>query len=170
MFSNLQRNITTYITEALTGDYLLRGRFQPLGGVFAYMNDHSRRFSLMLDIELLPLAVDRQAGAIKREEMTVNKSRFVLLSFLDEVQVREIQIMSSHRPVILYLDHVAVQGELHINADANDRDLLDETKNFYPLTNASIYPVHPLAAKPARQVPLCFVNTKYIYAYHVHTG
>jgi hypothetical protein len=170
MFSNLQRTIPTFHTEAVTTDYLIRGRFQPLGGVVAFLNDRSRRFTSFLETELLPLQVDRQMGAIKREEMTLHKNRFILLSFLEEGEVSEIQIMPSYRPVIFYLDHVAVHGDLHVNADAKDNDLLDELKDFYPLTNSSIFPIHPLAAKPTRQVPLCFVNMRYIYAYHVHTG
>lgn len=170
MFNTLERKMTTYFAEAVTMDFILRGRFIPLGATLPFLNDRSRRFAQFEEVEIVPLVTGRQMGAIKRDNMTANKNLFVLLSFLDKGEMETVQIMPSHRPVIFYLSHFAVQGELHVNADARDKDLLDETRDFFALTNASIYPVHALASQPTRQVPLCFINVDFVHAYHPHTG
>ena len=170
MFENLQRTMTTYRAEVLTAEYLLLGRFIPFGGAFAFLNDRTRRFAQFEDAEVIPLLADRHMGSIKREAMTVNMSLFVLLSFLDKEEIRDIQVMPSFRPVVFYMNQCAVQGKLHINADAKDTDMLDDTRDFFAVTDASIFPMRPMALQPTRQIPLCFVNMHYIYAYHRHTG
>lgn len=170
MFENLRPNITSYHAEAITTDYFIRGLFQSLGSTPAFLNDHSHRFAHFNDVEMAPLMTDRQMGMIRREWVTVNKNLIVLLSFLDKEEAAGVQIIPARRPVIFYLSQLAVQGQIHVNPDAHDKDLLDETRAYVALSDASIFPVHSVGLSPTRQVPLCFININLIHAYHTHSG
>ncbi|MCI0399253.1 MAG: hypothetical protein L0332_31355 [Chloroflexi bacterium] len=167
MFGELQ--LTTYQVEALLPDYLFRGDLQPRGSFLTYLNDRTRPYLVFGAGEMFPLAADRQVGGMKQNTLVVSKQLLALLSVLDEAQARDAQLLASKRPVIFHVGAFAVQGQLHVNADARDDDLLDETRDFFAVSEASVFPLKALGASLTRRVPLVFLNRLQVQAYHVST-
>lgn len=166
MFGELK--LDTFQTEAVLPDYLFRADLRPRGSMLTYMNDRGRPFIPFENAELFSLAADRQVGGLRQSGiMTVNKSAILLLSLLKEEQAEKVQLLAAKRPVVFYVGFFAVQGQLHVNQDAHDEDVLEETKDFFALSQVSIYPLRPVATAPTRQVPLLLINRVRVQAYHV---
>lgn len=166
MFGKLE--LPTFKAEVLTAGYMLRTSFQPKGDMLIYMND--QRYSVIRfdDVEFFPIMPEAQVRGVKQEAMAVSKSNIVGISILDEDKMDKIQMMASKRPFIFYTAWFAIQGDLHVNPDAREDDVFDETRDFFAITNAIIFPLRKVRMAPARKVPFFTINQHTVFAYHPH--
>jgi hypothetical protein len=165
MFGELK--LDTYQVEVVLQDFLVRADFHPRGTVLTYLNDRSRPYIPFENADLFPLAADRQVGGLKQSGIiTLNKSTILLLSILKGDQAEKVQVLAAKRPAILYAGFFAIQGQLHVNQDALNEDVLEETKEFFALSQASVFPLRPVASAPTRQVPLLLISRHAVQAYH----
>lgn len=165
MFGEIQ--LKTFQVEVILDDYLVRAKLQPRGSMLVYLNDRQRPFMPFSDAEIYPLAVERQVNCIKQPSIVINKNYLKLLGLTNDEEAQEEQLLTTKRPVAFYTGPFVIQGQLHVNADARDQDLLDETKDFFAMTDASIYPVRKMLTPPPRHMPLLFLSRELTQVYHV---
>jgi hypothetical protein len=165
MFGELQ--LKTFQAEIVLEDYLIRAKLQPRGSMLVYLNDRQRPFLPFDDAEIYPMAADRQVNVIKQPEIVVKKRYLKILCLTDEEEAKQEQLLATKRPVAFYAGVFVIQGQLHVNADARDQDLLDETKDFFAMSQASIYPIKKVMTAPTRHVPLLFLSRSLVQVYHV---
>lgn len=165
MFGELQ--LETFQAEVVLEDYLIRAKVQPRGSMLVYLNDRQRPFLPFDDAEIFPLAVERQVNCIKQPEIVLNKSYLKILSLINEGEAQKEQLLTTKRPVAFYTGAFVIQGQLHVNEDARNQDLLDETKDFFAMSDASIYPIRKVATPPARHVPVLYISRPLVRVYHV---
>ena len=168
MFRNLEPTVETFQIETLSPSYLVRAVLKPLGNLPVFLNDRRRNYLSFEQAELQPFSAGRQMTVQKQEMMSVSKEGLLLVALTEPEEVERVRVMASKRPVVFYLGSFAVRGYLHITPDASDQDLLDEARDFYPVSDASIFPLETVAAAPTRQVPLLFLNRPHVQVYHVH--
>lgn len=164
MFGELQ--LKSFQSELLLDDYLIRAKIQPRGAMLVFLNDKQWPFLPLAEVELYPLAVDRQVNCIKQPEMVINKQYLKFIALTDPEQAKAEQLLASKRTVALYIGEFVIQGQLHVNQDARDQDLLDETKDFFAMSEASIYPIRKILTPPTRRVPLLYLSRELVQAYH----
>ncbi len=165
MFREIE--LKSYQIEGVLLDYVLRAKLQPRGHMHAFLNDRNWEFIPFHDAELFPVAHDTKIGGMHKEMLSVSKKSLCLVSLMDQDQVADIQIPVTHRTILIHLALFAVQGELHVTSDAPDEDLMDDLHDFFPISDASIYPICPVSATPSSKVPLLFVSRPMIQAYQV---
>lgn len=168
MFSNLERAVQTFTVEAVSVDFIYKSSLRPLGELPTFLNDKRRNFLRFDQVEVQPVAKDRLTAGVRRDYMIVNRDKLLLISLLLPEEAGRVQFLDTKRPVVFYMGPFVVQGNLHVNADTSDDDLLDDSRDFYPLSDASIFPVQAVASAPTRKVPLLFVNRPLVQAYHAH--
>jgi len=162
-----QIELATLQVEAILQNYVLRGELQPRGQLVAYLNDRNWTFLPFKNAVFSPLATDRRVGEIKQALSVINKKQLAALCVLTEEDAADVQLPSGTRPVVFYVAHFAVQGQLHVRPDAPDEDILDDLHDYFPITQATIFPVRPVAATPTRQVPLLLISRPLTQAYQV---
>lgn len=162
-----QIEATTFQVEVILPNYLLRANFTPLGQMTTYLNDRARGNVRFTDLELSPLAVDRQVKVINQPLVTIDKRLIELVSITNPEQTAEIQTLQAKRPAVFYTAHFAIQGQIHVNPDARDDDLLDETRDFFPMSEVSIFPLRATAVTPTRRVPMAMLSRVQVQLYHV---
>jgi hypothetical protein len=165
-----QIELPTLHVEAIMQDYFLRGELQPRGHLVSYLNDRNWTFLPVKNAVFSALAAERRVGEIKQAASVINKNRLAALSLIDEGEAAEIQVPAGERPVIFYIAHFAIQGQLHVRSDAPDEDILDDLHDYFPVTEAKIFPVRPVAAAPTRQVPLLLISRPLTQVYQVVKG
>ena len=165
MFGELR--LKTFHAEVILEDFLVRATFQPRGSMLVYLNDKQRPFLPFENAEIQPLASDRQVGQVKQPLVVVNKRYLKILSLTEASEAAEEQLLASKRPVAFYTGHFAIQGQLHVNQDARNEDLLDETKDYFALSDVSIYPLRKVGTPPTRHVPMMFISRPLLQIYHV---
>jgi hypothetical protein len=165
-----QIELATIQVEAILQDYTLRGELQPRGQLISYLNDRNWTFVPVKNAVFSALAADRRVGEIKQTAAVINKNQLAALSVLNEDEAAEVQLPIGTRPVIFYIAHFAVQGQMHVRSDAPDEDILDDLHDYFPITQAKIFPVRPVAAAPTRQVPLLLISRPLTQAYQVVKG
>ena len=164
MFREIE--LTTIQVEAILDAYVLQADMQPRGELGVYLNDRNRGFIPFQNAELVPLYADRRVEKVRRGQFIVNKHNVAILSLLREDQADQVQLLSATRPVVLYTSHFAVNGQLHVNTEAPQEDLLSEMHDYHGLTMATLYPLRELAAAPTSSVPMLFVRRQFVQAYH----
>lgn len=165
MFGELQ--LKTFQAEVVLEDYLIRAKIQPRGSMLVYLNDRQRPFLPFDDVEIYPLALERQVNLIKQPEIIINKRYLKFLCLTDPEEAKSEQLLATKRPVAFYTGVFAIQGQLHVNADARDQDLLDETKDYFAMSDVSVFPIRKVLTPPARRVPVLFLSRSLVQAYHV---
>ncbi len=165
MYRELSRPLLQ--VEAILSDFLLRGGLTPLGELPNFLNDRRRGVFTFEACELLPLAPERQVKGIKQEVLTINRGQLVTLSLLDEAQAAAERLLKASRPVVFYTAQFAIQGLLHVNVDVRDTDLMEDSRDFYPVSQATLFPLRPIAQPITRQVPLLMLQRAQVQAYHL---
>lgn len=165
MFGEIE--LETYSVELILDDFLVRGRIQPRGEVLIYLNDRNWDFLPVRHCELLPLNKENRVGTVSREFLVINKKHLFGLSFVEQNEVEKIRIPQSNRPLVCYINQFAIQGKVHVPADAPAEDLLDEMHDYYALSEASIFPLQPLSVSPTLKVPLMMISRGRVQVYNV---
>lgn len=153
--------------EVILSDYLIRGSLQPRGELIGYLNDQNWSFVPMRDTEFFPLAMERRVKGLKQKLTVANKAFIKVVILLQEADAQRVSVPASKRPVIVYTEYFAIQGDLHVSADAPDEDLLDEMHDFYALSAVSVYPLKPAASVPTAGAPMALVSRPLLQAYQV---
>jgi hypothetical protein len=164
MFGDLQ--LKSIQTEVILNDFLIRAKLQPRGSMIVYLNDKQWPFLPMTEAEIYPLAFERQVNLIKQPTVVINKQFLKVIGLMDPEEAKAQQLLATKRTVALYTGEFIIQGQLHVNEDARDTDLLDETKDFFAMSEASIYPIRKVLTPPTRHIPLIFFSRELIQVYH----
>jgi hypothetical protein len=166
VFAEIQ--FTSIKIEAILADYIIRGDLHSRGDIAIFLNDRNYPTFSLYDCELHPLAADRRVETVRQNLITIEKTEVIAISVLDERALENSQITLSKRKVIVYSGRFAIHGLLHVPADAPDEDALDEKRDFFGITEGSIYPLTPVGTDPFTSSPLILINRQTIQAYSVH--
>ncbi|MCA9969163.1 MAG: hypothetical protein KC425_03055 [Anaerolineales bacterium] len=166
MFGELA--LPVFKVEMLLPGYVARADFQPKGDLLIFLND--QRYSVVRcdNVELFPVMSDGQVRGMKQPMMALGKRHLSGIAVLEAERAAGLQLLAAKRPFVLYTDAYAIQGNLHVNADARDDDVFDGTRTFYAMSDAAIYPLRTLRKAPTRKVPVLAINQHLVIAYHPH--
>lgn len=163
----MELNLTSFVVETITPQFLLRGNFEPRGDLFFFLNDRRHLFFHFSDVIFRPALADYQVNAIQRPSMNISWRQIIYMALLETDDVKDLQILQSKRSVVFYTDMLAIRGALHVNPDAHEQDLVDETRDFVVVTEATIYPLRPMKSTPTQKAPLLALNRHHILGYHL---
>lgn len=165
MFAEIQ--FTSLAVEVLLSDYLLQGELRSRGDIVIYLNDRNYPSFILYDCALSPLDSNRRVETIKQDMISVEKAEVAAVSALDKTALENAHLSVARRMTTIYVSRFAIHGYLHVPADAPDEDLLDETRDFFGITEGSIYPLIPVGTTPFEKPSLLLVNRGRIQAYNV---
>ncbi|MCA9981262.1 MAG: hypothetical protein KDD89_10515 [Anaerolineales bacterium] len=160
--------LPSYTFEAVTTDFLFRGTFQPRGEIMTFTNDPRYVYYTFNDIEMFPINKGYQINCIKQPVINVNRDKLFFISLPKPEEAKKVQVLAAKRPVVFYSESFAVRGYLHTNSDYPDNDLLDEARDFFPMSDATIFPLKAVPTLVTRQVPLLVLNRHQATGYHVY--
>ncbi|HET6444180.1 MAG TPA: hypothetical protein VFI27_06315 [candidate division Zixibacteria bacterium] len=163
MFAEIQ--FTSVTVETVLADYIIRGLMHSRGEILNFLNDRNYPSFSLHDCEVHPLAVNRKVEMIRQDVVTIQKSKVVLVSVLDQGVGEKAQLTVSKRRVTFYCGQFAIHGQIHVPADAPDEDIIDETRDFFGMTEGSVYPLMPVGTEPYAGVPLILINRMTVEAY-----
>lgn len=166
MLGELQ--LATLTAEWLLEDYLVGGTFQPIGDVGVFLNDRTRAYVQVSGAAVRPLAPDRQVAGPAGVTIQVARSKILAVSLVKGEEAAEVRRLAASRAATFYVGPYAIRGQVHVNADARDEDLLDDARDFYPVSDAQVFPLRPLANVPSGRVPLLFINRLHLPLYQAN--
>ncbi len=162
----LDIKLATFHTQLFLDSFALKAIIKPLGDLLIYMNDNNRSTLPLTEVELFPLHADRQFKQVQQAQMTITKHFVAAIGLLNEPETEKMQLLRAKRPVIFYTNRLVVRGDLHVNEDAPDEDLLDDSRDFFPISNAKVFPIRPLPANLTMAFPIVLINHSAVRAYH----
>ena len=166
----MELQLKKFNVEVITSHYLVQAEFEPRGDVTIFLNDDRNFFYHFEAANVRPLLPHYQVPGLKQPHFVLHRKKIVYLALTSAEDAADMQLLVTKRPVILYTDHLAIQGNFHVNADARDHDLIDGSKEYVAVTDAKVFPLRKLANAPARDVPFLALNTHLITAYHVQAA
>ena len=158
--------LDTFRIEIIMDAYLLQAKIKPLGDLIIFLNDQNRTVLPLEEIEMFPLATDRQVKGVQQTKMSVNKHLITTLGLINADEVARVQMLKSSRQIVCYTDRFAIRGNLHINPDTPDEDMFDDSRDFFPMSDVSLFPLRPAPSNLTNKIPLLLVNRLAIRAYH----
>ena len=162
----MEIKLATFDVEVAMSHFLLKAKFQPRGDLLIYMNDQAVKFYGFREVKMSPLGGDYQVRRFRQPIMTINEKYLTFISVVNQEDADKLQLLRSKRPIVFYTDWFAIRGNLHVNEDARGDDLLDGPRDYFAITDASIFPIRKAAVHPTRKAPLLLLNRSAIYAYH----
>ncbi|MCA9873738.1 MAG: hypothetical protein KC441_08785 [Anaerolineales bacterium] len=146
--------------------FLVRATIQPRGDLMIYLNNQTYTSFTFNDVELLPLGADYQIKGVKQAMMNVNRQAISFMTVTEPDKASKVQLLQSKRPIVFYTEWFAVRGDLHVNTETPDENLLDDKFEFFMITEATIYPLRAVNHRPLAKAPAVAFNRKAILAYH----
>ena len=162
----MEIKLDTVNIEIITSNFAITGGFQPRGELMTNLNDKRYTFFSIIDATLRPQLAGYQVKNVPQPKFSINRNSIIYFAVKDTEYLEKIQIMQAKRPIVVYTDYLAIRGNFHVNPDARDTDLFDETRDFAAMTDVSIYPLRPMANAPARSVPFLAISWRHVLAYH----
>ena len=164
----MEIQLPTIKIEAITPQFLYRSMLQSRGELFTFLNDRRYLTFHFTEAAFSPIATGYRVSTLKQTSINVPWRNIIYIALLNKEDLEGVQLMQSGRPVTFYTRDLAIRGDLRVNLDAYENDLLDEQRDFFAVTDASILPLHSLAVTPAPRVPLLALNRHQIESYHVY--
>ncbi|GAB4274255.1 MAG: hypothetical protein Kow0080_22440 [Candidatus Promineifilaceae bacterium] len=160
--------LPTFNVEVLAPPFLLQAKFQPRGSFFIYLNDPRYLSFHFNDTKMSSIFPNYRIKTLKQDGMNLNRHMITYIALQEKADLERVQYLHSHRPITIYTENVVIRGCFHVNPDANENDLLDETRDFLTVSEADVYPIRPLTHTPTRHVPMLAINSQHILGYHAH--
>lgn len=152
--------------EIAIPNYLVRATLIPRGDLMIFLNNLTYTSFNFNDAEMLPLGTDFQVKGVKQSMMNISRGAISFLSVLEPQRAAQVQLLQSKRTVVFYTEWFAVRGDLHVNNETPNENLLDDKFQFFMLTDATIFPLRTMNARPVQKVPAVAFNRLEILAYH----
>lgn len=163
----MQLELPLFRVEVATPHFLLRGGFQPRGDILVFLNDRANSFFRFEDVELLAVSSEYKIPPVKQPTMSLNRRLITYVAVLEKEKAGDVQVLLTKRPAVFYADWCAIQGYLHVNADALDDDLLSEARDFFAISDARVFPMRTMTSQPVHQAPSVLIGRHAMIAYHV---
>ncbi len=154
--------------DVSTGNFLVRGEIEPLGDLIIFLNDRHHSSFPILNAQLMPNGPEYKVPPIKQASFTVNQELIAFLAVVNEADAQKVQFVQTYRPVVFYTNWFAIRGNLHVHGEARDNELMDPTKDFFAVTNVSIFPIRQMTHQPQRTYPLAAVYRAGVIGYHIY--
>jgi len=148
--------------------FLVKARFQPRGDMLLFLNNATYLSFYFEDVEMLPLGTKYQFKGIKQPGMTINREVISFMSILDKSDMERMQLLAAKRTMVFYTEWFAIRGDFHANSETPSENIFDEKNEYFPLTDAKVYPLRKMMNKPATEVPGLLLNRTAILSYHAH--
>ncbi len=161
-------NLPVFNVEVLAPPFLLQAKFQPRGSFFIYLNDPRYLSFHFNDTKMNSIFPDYRIKTLKQTGMNLNRHMITYIALQESSDLEKVQYLHSNRPITIYTENVVIRGCFHVNPDANENDLLDETRDFLTVSEAAVYPIRPLTHTPTRHIPMLAINSQHILGYHVY--
>lgn len=155
--------------EIASSNFLVRATLQPRGDLMIFLNNLTYTSFTFNDVELIPIGTDYQVKGIKQPMMNITRSAIAFISVLEPEKAAHVQLLQAKRPVVFYTPWFAVRGDLHVNTETPDENLLDDKFEFFMLTGVTVYPLRPINARPTPKIPAVAFNRHAILAYHTQS-
>ncbi|MCP4358239.1 MAG: hypothetical protein GY796_09520 [Chloroflexi bacterium] len=152
--------------DVSTGNFLVRGEIEPRGDLIVFLNDRNRSSFPILNVQIIPNGPEYKVPTIKQTSFTVSQEHIAFLAMTSEADAQKVQFVQSYRPVVLYTNWFAIRGQLHVHGEARDDELMDPTKDFFAVTNVSVFPIRQTTHQPQRTYPLAAVYRAGVIGYH----
>ena len=156
-----------FAVDVSAGNFLVRGDFEPRGDLFTFLNDKNRASYPVIRAQFLADGPEYKVPAIKQDSITIIQDHIAFIALLEEEDAARAQYVQASRPVVFYTNWFAIRGDLHVHGEARDDDLMEPTKDFFPVSKVSVYPIRPNAHAPYRHYPLLAINRHGIVGYHI---
>ena len=164
----MELQLPTLKIEVVTSQFLYHGLIQSRGELFTFLNDRRYYTFHIMDAAFRPLLEGYRINSLKQAGINVSWQDILYIALLQKEDLERVQLLQSERPVTFYMRNLAIRGNLRVNPDAHENDLLDETRDFLAVTEASIFSLRSLAMNPTARVPLLALNRHQIESYHVY--
>ena len=148
--------------------FLIKARFQPRGDMLLFLNNPTYLSFYFEDVEMLPLGTKYQFKGIKQPGMTINREAISFMSILDKSDMERMQLLAAKRTMVFYTEWFAIRGDFHVNSETPSENIFDEKNEYFPLTDAKVYPLRKMMNKPITEVPGLLLNRTVILSYHAH--
>jgi hypothetical protein len=155
--------------EVAIPNLLIKATLQPRGDLMIFLNNLTYTSFTFNDVELVPLGTDYQVKGVKQPMMNVTRNAISFMSVLEPEKATQIQLLQSKRLMVFYTEWFAVRGDLHVNTETPDENLLDDKFEFFMLTDVTIYPLRAMNARPIAKAPAVAFNRHTILAYHTQS-
>ncbi len=163
-----QIQLPLYRSETITRDYLLRGKFQPIGPMQTFLNDESRRFAQFKEPVLAPFSSENPLGKLNPPVVMVRKDDIVAISILDQEGIEAAQLFATKHKMIVYTPRFVIKGHFHMGADDIPLDVLSSSKSdFIGVTETTIYPLQTIQNMPQVESKMMFINRRSVRFYHL---
>lgn len=150
------------------GNFLVRGEIEPRGDLIVYMNDDNNTSFAIQNAQFMPDGPEYKVPTIKQSSITVNQEHLAFVGVIHEADLERIQFVQTSRTAVFYTNWFAIRGELHVHGETKEEELMEATKHFYAVTQASIFPIRQTTHTPHRTYPLVIINRSEIIGYHLY--
>lgn len=156
--------------DVSTGNFLIRGGIEARGDLLVFLNDQNRASFPVINAQVMADGPEYKVSAMKQASFTVAQEHIAFVALSNAADVAKIQYIQSSRPVVFYTNWFAIRGNLHVSSEARDDELMDPTKDFFAVTNVTVYPIRKMTHQPQHNYPFAAVQRTGVVGYHVHEG
>jgi len=134
----MQVILTAHVVEVFTASYHIRGELHMRGAPTVFLNDPLYPVFTLVGSVLRPLAQGTQIGAMNVNRSYAPKASIEVVA-LPEIDMAEVQLMKSTRPLICFTETYVVRGDFHTGPETASGDVFHVTAGpFFAATNVEI--------------------------------
>jgi hypothetical protein len=148
-------------------EFVLEARLKAIGQLDDSLNNEKYNYVTVSDGVATPWRHDNPVKPIGYKEGYLQISNLLLVHPLEAKAQQSIKRMPRAEPVILYIKHFAIHGNLTMGAEMALAGVMEGVlRRFLVMTDVSIFPMFPAAAALPEGMPVALVNRTLVTHYH----
>ena len=150
------------------GNFLVRGEIEVRGDLIVYLNDQNRSSFPIRNAQIMADGPEYKVSAMKQTSFTTSQEHIAFVAVPKEEDAQKVQFVQASRTVVFYTNWFAIRGDLHVSSEARDDDLMDPTKDFFAVTDVSVFPIRQMTHQPQHKYPLAAIQRTGVVGYHIY--
>lgn len=154
--------------DVSAGNFLIRGSLEARGDLLVFLNDQNRSSFPVIDAQVMADGPEYKVSTMKQSSFTVSQEHIAFVAVTNEEDAAKVQYVQVSRPVVFYTNWFAIRGNLHVSSEARADELMDPTKEFFAVTDVSVFPIRKMTHQPQHNYPLLAIQRSGIVGYHIY--
>jgi hypothetical protein len=154
-----------------TSSYVLTGQSESTNSFLGWLNNTAKQTIDLSEVEGLCLDPNALLVRFKQPLVVVPKRQIVAIELLSPEAIASISVSQRTELCVLYTACYVIQGGMHVSGELAVTNLLNVlSSDYFPVSQARIYPILPSRKLPADYAYRLIVNRAHVHFYHRHAA
>jgi hypothetical protein len=160
----------SFVIRVYTPAYVLIGQCESSNAFLGWLNNPNKQTLDLIEVQGLSLDPSATLANFSQPMVTLPKAQILAIDMVSPEAQASVQMSAQAAPAVLFTQRFVMQANMHPSGDMPISNILNVIGgDFFPVSDARLYPVLPTRKLPTDRATVLVVNKFFVNFYHSRT-